>query len=55
MFCDRLDVHQHDTRARVNMEISRLVSNRSSFSIIYRSSKPWNMHFTGANELDNFN
>ena len=42
IFCERSDVHHHNTRIRGNTEVPRLVSSRSSFSLIYRASKLWN-------------
>ena len=41
-FCERSDVHQHVTRIQGNPEVPRLVSSRSSFSLIYKDSKLWN-------------
>ena len=42
IFCERSDVHHHITQIRGNTEVPRLVSSRSSFSLIYTASKLWN-------------
>jgi len=54
IFCERSDFHQHDTRARGDIEIPCLVSNRSSF-LLFIVSKLWNKLSTGTKELNNFN
>ena len=42
IFCERSDVHQHNTRMWGNIEVPRLASSRSSLSLVYRASKLWN-------------
>ena len=39
IFCERSDAHQHHTWMQGNIEVSRLASSRSSFSLVYRASK----------------
>ena len=42
IFYERPNVDEHDTRMRGNIQVSRLASSRSSFSLVYRASKLWN-------------
>ena len=42
IFSERSDVQQHNTQMQGNIEVPRLASSRSSFSLVYRASKLWN-------------
>jgi len=54
IFCERFNVHHHFTRIRGNTEVPRLVSSRSSFSLIYRASKLWNKLNIDIKEIGSF-
>ena len=55
VFCERPDVHQHNTWMQGNIEVPRLASSRSSFSLVYRASKFWNKLNKDIKDYGNFN
>ena len=54
IFCERSDIHHRITQKRGNTEVPRLVSSRSSFSLIYRASKLWNKLSIDIKEIGSF-
>ena len=50
-FRDRSNIHDHRTRTSGDIEVPRLVSSRTAFSIIYRGAKLWNKLVPSIKEL----
>ena len=51
IFRERSNVHGHRTRTSGDIEVPRLVSSRTAFSVIYRGAKLWNKLVQSTKEL----
>ena len=51
IFRERSNVHGQKTRTSGDIEVPRLVSSRTAFSVIYRGAKLWNKLVPSTKEL----